>query len=83
MDVAPTADMDDILKKSADIGRKIAKNLSPTARPEIDTSSIDVAQAKIDRIKASIASLGGLIPDAQSRADAQMRRSFSDYGISP
>lgn len=78
-----SAQMDDIVKQSADIGRQVAENLSPTAKPEIDTSSIDAAQAKIDRIIASMASLGGMIPDAQSKLDAQMRRSFSDYGVSP
>jgi hypothetical protein len=79
----PSIDMDDVLKRSAEVGRQVAENLSPSAKPEIDTSSIDAAQAKIDRIKASLTSLSGMLSDAQSKVDAQMRRSFSDYGVSP
>lgn len=75
--------MDEILRQSADVGRQMAESLSVTATPNIDTSSIDAAQAKIDRVKASLGSLGSMISEAQAKIDAQMRRSFSDYGISP
>lgn len=80
---ASSTQMDDILKQSADIGRQVAENLSPAAKPTVDTSGIDAAIQKAQQLLSTLLLAGTAATAASSAVDSQMRRSFSDYGVSP
>ncbi|WP_223613598.1 phage tail tape measure protein [Phyllobacterium calauticae] len=80
---ASSDQMDDILRRSADIGRQVVENLSVSAKPEVDGSGIKAALADARELKAVLAGLGSVITAAQDRINSEMRRSFSDYGVSP
>jgi hypothetical protein len=75
--------MDEILRQSADVGRQMAELLSVTAKPDIDGSGIKAALADAKELRAVLAGLGSVISSAQEKIDAQMRRGFADYGVSP
>lgn len=56
---------------------------STTATPLVDSSSIDVALAKAKQLLSVLQSAAAASVTASSGVDKELRRSFSDYGVSP
>lgn len=83
----PPQTMNGIAAQTVGAVSQMTSPLSVTVTPIIDTSSLDAAQAKINSVKASLASLGAAIPEArgnvEAKADADLRTVFTDYGVSP
>jgi len=70
------------------IGKQMKETLSVTARPEIDTSSIDAAQRKAEKLVSTIRQagdiqtfMGGSING--TNPSKEMNRSYSDHGVEP
>lgn len=75
--------MVDVKARAAQAGQDVQSLLSVTAKPVVDTSSIDNLAAKVREVLGLIQSLGGAAAAASASADADLRRAYSDYGVAP
>ncbi len=68
-------------------GKELQDALSITAVPVVDGSQIKAALADAKALKETLGSIGGVVSAAAQKAkqqmDAEVRRSFSDYGVAP
>ena len=80
-----TAELDasDAVNESQKAGTEIESNLSPTAKPTVDSSSIDAAIVKAKALKAIMDNIATSIPSTTRKVDGGLRRTMSDYGVSP
>lgn len=71
-------DIDDMIAESRAAGQQIQENLSPTAKPDVDTSGIDVAIQKARTLLGLLTSAGAAASRASNNVGSEMRRNFSD-----
>ena len=64
-------------------GNVIEEALSPKSKPTVDSTSIDAAISKAQRLKAIMDNIATSIPSTTRKADGGLRRAMSDYGVSP
>ncbi|KQW30743.1 hypothetical protein ASE36_00110 [Rhizobium sp. Root274] len=68
-------------------GQQIQDSLNVTAKPNVDRSDLEATLALINQIKSGLGGIGaamsGAAQRARQQADAEVRRSFSDYGVAP
>ncbi|WP_378948051.1 hypothetical protein [Mesorhizobium sp. ANAO-SY3R2] len=64
-------------------GEKIKGALSVTATPTIDLNSIDAAIAKAQQLLSVLRNAGAAAASTATGVDKELRRSYSDYGVSP
>lgn len=65
------------------VGRDMQDALSVTARPNVDSSSIDAAIAKARQLLGLFQQVGEASRNAESSVNREMNRSFSDQGVMP
>lgn len=68
-------------------GQEIQDALNVTAKPTVDKSDLEATMALVNQIKAGITGIGAAASAAHHKAkqaqDAEIRRTFSDYGVAP
>lgn len=78
------SDRFNFLKQDA---REVQDALNITAAPVVDGSQIKAALSDAKALKETLAGIGGAVSAAAQKAkqqmDAEVRRSFSDYGVAP
>lgn len=57
-----------VTAQARQIGENIRSALSVTAMPQVDTSGLDAAQAKVDRLHQSLQALPGAVQGARLNA---------------
>ncbi len=72
---AVTAGGGQVTDQARQIGENIRSALSVTATPQVDTSGLDAAQAKVDRLHQSLQALPGAVAGAALNA----KRTAEDY----
>jgi hypothetical protein len=72
--------LNSLAEQSRVAGQQIEQNLSVTAKPEVDTSAIDMAIAKASRLLSLLQNVAGASERANSSVNAEMRRNFADGG---
>lgn len=76
-----------VVTQAQQVGQEVKDALSVTAKPTVDTSDLKAALDLIGQIKNGLNGIGGAMSAAAQRArqqaDAEVRRSFSDYGVAP
>lgn len=74
----------DALRAEADsTGRAVQNSLSVTARPEVDTSSLQRTLGLIEQIRAGLAGLSSSAARAEARVSNELDRTYSDFGVAP
>lgn len=68
---------------AAQAGEEMQRSLSPTAKPEVDTSSIDNALTKARELRSILGGIVSAATAAGASMDREMRRTTSDYGVAP
>jgi hypothetical protein len=82
----PTVDLGDASAAAAQagkIGEDIARGLTVSARPSIDTASLEHALRVANSLKAALSGIGGAIQAAHQSVAREMNRNFSDHGVTP
>lgn len=82
------SDQFNFLKQGAQqTGQEVQSALNVTAKPNVDMSDLQATLALINQIKTGLSGIGAAMSAAAQRArqqaDAEVRRSFSDYGVAP
>jgi hypothetical protein len=78
--IKPKVDLSSVTKAEGDVtqaGQQMNTALSFTARPEVDLSALQAAEAALQRIKGLVAEIGGSV----SRVGASVRSVYADYGV--
>lgn len=73
----------EFIKEAENAGEEIKHALSPSVKPDVDSSSIDSAIQKAQRLKAIMDNIATSIPSTTRKVDGGLRRTMSDYGVSP
>lgn len=87
-----------VVTEAQRVGQEVKDALSVTATPTIDTSSLEQALSLANQFKATLrelmanvnsvsaqssSAMSAATQRARQQADAEIRRSFSDYGVAP
>lgn len=72
------AAIDEAKRKAAEAGRQMEESLSPTAKPHVDSSSIDSALSKAQQLRALLRDLNGAGNSLDYTIGPEMRRNMSD-----
>jgi len=75
--------IDQMINDSRQAGGEIEQNLSVTAQPVVDTTSIDVAIGKARTLSQLLNGAAGAAGRANAATDRAMRRNYADYGVAP
>lgn len=73
----------DFISKAETAGDEIKHALSPDVKPNVDSSSIDAAIQKAQRLKVIMDNIATSIPSTTRKVDGGLRRLNSDFGVSP
>jgi hypothetical protein len=82
----PEVDMssaDAALQRAGTIGGDIVNALSVSARPHVDTATLEHALRLANQLKATLAGIGGAVQQAHAAVSRQMNRNFADHGVTP
>ncbi len=77
------ADFAGIVGDSAQAGKEIQANLSPTATPNVDASQIANALSMAKQLMAVLGGIPAMAAQAGSSAEAAIRQAHTDYGVAP
>lgn len=75
--------LDEAKARAAEAGQSIQESLSVSATPTVNTSGIDDAIEKAKQLLSLLRQSGEAAVSASANADAELRRTFSDYGVAP
>lgn len=70
-------------QRAAEAGRSIEASLNVTAKPNVDSSMVDVLNKKLREAIALMHQFSSSLSAADNAVDRQLRRSMADYGVSP
>jgi hypothetical protein len=82
----PEVDMslaDAALQKAGSIGSDIVNALSVSARPHVDTATLERALSLANQLKAALAGVGPAVQAAHNSVSRSMNRNFADHGVTP
>ena len=81
---AANSDIDGVVSKSQTAGAEIEANLSPSAKPAVDSSDIDAAIEKAKVLVNTLNQASAASATARQQIDAALRRSLTDFqGVAP
>lgn len=73
----------DATSDASSAGQQIQSALSVSAKPTVDSSSIDAALAKAIQLKSTLAGVSSAAAAANASVSKSLNRSFSDHGVKP
>ncbi|WP_420408707.1 hypothetical protein [Hoeflea sp.] len=76
-------DLSGVVSDAERAGAEMKSALSVDAKPNVDTGSIDAAIVKARDLLSVLQQAGSAVSGVSSSTDAEMRRSMSDYGVTP
>jgi hypothetical protein len=82
----PEVDMsaaDAALQRAGTIGGNIVNALSVSARPHVDTATLERALSLANELKAALAGAGPAVQAAHNSVSRSMNRNFADHGVTP
>lgn len=80
---ASSESVDQAVRKAEQAGQKIESSLSVTAKPNVDTSSLENTLNITQQIEAALSRIGAAARGVQSQIGDALRSTYSDYGVSP
>lgn len=75
--------VDAAVAKAQAAGQQMEQSLSVTAKPTVDSSSIDDSLSKAQQLEAVLGRLGAAARNVQSQLGNALRSTYSDYGVTP
>lgn len=75
--------VDAAVSKAQQAGQQIENSLSVTAKPNVDTSSLENTLNITQQIEAALGRIGAQARSVQSQIGNALRSTYSDYGVSP